>query len=287
MRRRAASSDHRRMTATHAPGPSPHEVRRLRAQSRVWGQSTGRLLDRVGLAPGMRCLDAGCGSGETMRLLAQRVGPSGRVTGLDVDGDLGRAAIVGLQAAGHCQCDFVEGDLLADDPFPETRFDLVYARLLLLQIGDPVAAVRRLWSWVAPGGQLALQEYELSTIASDPQLPLVDELRLVLTRTLAATGCDLHLGRRLPGILAEAGVGQPAGTDVGGRLEPLAAAKPELEALYRSVLPAALELGITTEAESAAWLEEVGRPALADHHAFWPLLVGVHARKPNTEGEPR
>jgi ubiquinone/menaquinone biosynthesis C-methylase UbiE len=275
------------MTATHAPGRSPHEARRLRAQSRLWGQSTGRLLDRVGLAPGMRCLDAGCGSGETMRLLAQRVGPSGRVTGLDVDGVLGRGAIVALHAAGHCQCDFVEADLLVDDPFPELRFDLVYARLLLLQIGDPVAAVRRLWGWVTPGGHLALQEYELSTIASDPQVPFVDELRLVVTRTLAATGCDLHLGRRLPGILAAAGVGQPVGTDVGGRLEPLAAAKPELEALYRTVLPAALELGITTEAESAAWLEEVARPALADHHALWPLLVGVHVRKPTTEGESR
>ena len=256
------------MTATHAPGRSPHEARRLRAQSRLWGQSTGRLLDRVGLAPGMRCLDAGCGSGETMRLLAQRVGPSGRVTGLDVDGVLGRGAIVALQTAGHCQCDFVEADLLVTTRFRSCGSTWSTARLLLLQIGDPVAAVRRLWGWVAPGGHLALQEYELSTIASDPQVPFVDELRLVLTRTLAATGCDLHLGRRLPGILVAAGVGPPAGTDVGGRLEPLAAAQPGARGALPQRPPGRARARDHDRGQSAAWLEEVARPALADHHAL-------------------
>jgi ubiquinone/menaquinone biosynthesis C-methylase UbiE len=263
------------------------DYERLRRQARVWEQATGRLLDRVCLAPGMRCLDAGCGPGETMRLLAQRVGPSGRVTGLDVDGELGREAIAALHAAGHRQCDFVEGDVLEGDPFPESRFDLVYARLLLLQLDDPVAAVRRLWEWTAPGGHLVLQEYELSTIASEPRLAFVDQFRHVVVGTLTAAGRDVHLGRRLPALLVAAGVGAPGGTDVVGRLEPLAAAKPALEAVYRALLPSALAFELTTEAESAAWLDEAARPHEGSHHALWPLLVGLHVRKPLNEGDAR
>src|SRR5690242_18482700 len=69
----------------YALGRTPQEYERLRAQARIWEDATGRLLDRVGLAPQARCLDAGCGPGETMRLMAHRVGPAGEVTGIDVD----------------------------------------------------------------------------------------------------------------------------------------------------------------------------------------------------------
>ena len=53
-------------------GRSGQEYERLRAQARVWEAATGRLMDRIELGESARCLDAGCGPGETMRLLAQR-----------------------------------------------------------------------------------------------------------------------------------------------------------------------------------------------------------------------
>ena len=95
-------------------GRTPAEYERLRAQARVWEAATGRLLDQVELAPGSRCLDAGCGPGETMRLLAQRVGPSGRVLGVDVDAALGAQALAMLHAAGHLHCSFAPVDLERD-----------------------------------------------------------------------------------------------------------------------------------------------------------------------------
>ena len=92
-------------------GRTPAEYERLRAQARVWEAATGRLFDRVELAPGSRCLDAGCGPGETMRLMAQRVGPSGRVIGIDVDAALGAQALAMLHAAGHLHCSFEPVDV--------------------------------------------------------------------------------------------------------------------------------------------------------------------------------
>ena len=64
------------------------EYERLRRQSELLESITGSVLNRVGLSTGMSCLDLGCGPGEVMRLMAQRVGPTGRVVGIDVTGFL-------------------------------------------------------------------------------------------------------------------------------------------------------------------------------------------------------
>ena len=89
----------------YALGRTSREHERLRAQARVWEAATGRLLDQADLAPGTSCLDAGCGPGETMRVLAQRTGPAGRVFGIDTDDALGAAALAMLHGAGNRNCD--------------------------------------------------------------------------------------------------------------------------------------------------------------------------------------
>src|SRR5215510_3163017 len=58
---------------------------RLRLLAQVVWPTTERLLDRAGVAPGMRCLDVGCGIGAVTVELARRVGPSGHVLGIDFD----------------------------------------------------------------------------------------------------------------------------------------------------------------------------------------------------------
>ena len=72
-----STSQTERPQAAYALGHTPEEYDRLRMQARVWEIATGRLLDRVGLTRGTACLDAGCGPGETMRLMAGRTGPAG------------------------------------------------------------------------------------------------------------------------------------------------------------------------------------------------------------------
>jgi SAM-dependent methyltransferase len=118
---------------SYALGRTQEEYDRQRAQARVWESATGRLLDQAGLAPGASRLDAGCGPGETMRLMPQRVGPAGRVLGIDVDASLGAIAVAALHRAGHRHCHFHAHDLTADGPIPSAPFDLVYARLLLFR----------------------------------------------------------------------------------------------------------------------------------------------------------
>jgi ubiquinone/menaquinone biosynthesis C-methylase UbiE len=271
----------RRPEAAYALGHTREEYERLRMQARAWEVATGRLLDQVGLEPGASCLDAGCGPGETMRAMAGRVGPAGRVLGIDADPALGAMTLEMLHGAGHRQCAFQAQDLAAGEPLPGAPFDLVYARLLLFHLPQRVEVLARLWDAVAPGGHLLVQDYDLRGASTLPQLDWADELLRVLTGAFAAMGADVSAGARLPQLFAQAGVGTPDGTDVAGHIEPLATGRAIMEGTLRSVLPAALAHGVTTEAGAARVRASIDRDAarFPDSPVLWPLLIGAWKRK--------
>jgi ubiquinone/menaquinone biosynthesis C-methylase UbiE len=273
-----------RVADRYALARNRQEYERLRVQARVWESATGRLLDQVALAPGASCLDAGCGPGETMRLMAQRVGPSGRVTGVDVDLQLGMQALEMLHEAGHHQCSFAPVDLTAGGQIPGEPFDLVYSRLLLFHVPERVAVLRRLWDAVAPGGHLLLQDYDLRAVGTEPPLGSGDECLPVVAGAFSAAGCDVHVGARLPELFAQAGIGTPDGTDVAGRIEPLAHARHMLTGVYAGVLSTAITHGITTEERAAAWRSQIARDAerFPERSTLWPLLIGAWKHKPWT-----
>jgi ubiquinone/menaquinone biosynthesis C-methylase UbiE len=266
---------------TYALGRTPQEYERLRGQARAWEGATGRLLDQVGLAAGATCLDAGCGPGETMRLMAQRVGPHGHVAGIDVDAPLGAMALGMLHEAGHRQCTFAAHDLTAGGPVPGAPFDVVYARLLLFHVPQAAAVLARLWRAVAPGGHLVVQDYDLRSVSVLPGLDSMTEIGRVINEAFDAAGCDTSAGARLPQLFAQAGIGAPDGTDVAGRMEPLTVARAFLERTFRSVLPGALARGITTDADAAATVAELTADSdkYPDRSVLWPLLIGAWKRK--------
>ncbi|SHN42208.1 methyltransferase domain-containing protein [Cryptosporangium aurantiacum] len=258
-------------------GHTPQEYERLRAQARGWEAATDRLFDRIGVAEGARCLDAGCGPGETMLLLARRVGPTGRVVGLDIDPALGDLTRTMLSEAGHGQCTVQTHDLSADEPVPGGPYDLVYARLLLFHLPERVAVLRRLWEAVAPGGHLVVQEYDVGPVCVRPSLDSVEEITRVIIESFTAAGADPRIGAGLPDLLARAGIDAPDGTDVVGRLETLERSRIMVEQTYRSLLPVALAHGVTTEEAATDTLAALDRDVAAhpERPLLWPLLLGV------------
>jgi SAM-dependent methyltransferase len=262
-------------------GRTPEEHERLRVQARVWEAATSRLFDAIDLKPGARCLDAGCGPGETMRLMAERVGPKGLVVGLDMDGPLGAVAIEQLHANRHRQCRFHRYDLTADESLPGAPFDLVYARLLLFHIPERVAVLERLWDAVAPGGHLVIQEYDVRPLGVLPTLGSMDEAHRILLRAFEAAGADPCIGARLPQLFADAGIGEPHGTDVAGKLEPFGTGAAFIDRVLRSVMPAALAHGVVTENAAEATLAALALDAkrFPNRSMQWPLMVGAHKRK--------
>lgn len=146
------------------------------------------LLARVPVVAPRRVVDAGCGPGNSTRLLADRW-PDAAVTGVDSSApmlDRARAAVP--EAA------FVEADLL--DWAPESPVDVVLSNATLQWLDDHPSVLTHLLSWVAPGGVLAVQMPDN-----------YDQPSHVLMRRLA-TGDRWR--DRLAGALREAPVAPPA-----------------------------------------------------------------------------
>ena len=270
-----------RQVGTYALGYTPQEYERLRAQALIWEAATERVLDQAGVPAGASCLDAGCGPGETMRLLAERAGAQGRVLGVDADPAIGALAVTMLHDRGYGHCAFHAHDLTADAAVPGGPFDLVYARLVLFHLPQRVAVLARLWDAVAPGGRLIVQDYDLRGVSVLPGLPSVDEVGRVIIGAFSAAGADVHAGALLAQLFAQAGVGTPDGTDVTGRIEPFGTGRLMLESVFRSLLPVALAHGITTEIAAADAAAALRRDAtrFADRPMLWPLMIGAWKRK--------
>lgn len=257
-------------------GRTEAEYARLRAQARVWEPVTRTLLADAGLAPGMRCLDAGCGPGEAMRLMGRIVGADGHVTGLDSDAALGHHMLAELLRDEGPRFAFVAGDVMDPEPVPGGPFDLVLARLLLLHTPDPVGAVRRLAAQVAPGGRLVLMDYDMTRLAVRPENPTVERGFALLTEVFTRSGRAADAGLRLPGYLAAAGLPPPRGTRADAIYAPMAGLGPMLRGVLSSLGPAAAALGVATPAALAAVLDGIeAAEAAGDHYGLLPLMIGV------------
>jgi ubiquinone/menaquinone biosynthesis C-methylase UbiE len=265
---------------TYIMGGTSEEYARLKRQAQVWEPTTKSVLERAGIASGMRCLDAGSGPGEVMRLMAQYTGPTGMVVGIDTDANIGAEAIAALNSAGLRQCRFLNADLLRIERIDEAPFDLVFARLLLFHMKNPADALRRLYGWLKPGGRIVIQDYDTKAIDAEPAHEVFAEFKTVWSGVCQKAALDERVGLRLPQLFVEAGIGRPDGTDVAGVLLPMNTSCYMLTAVYRSVLPLAFKFGLTTKERSDWFCEQIGGPALADCYVRWPLLISAWKQKP-------
>jgi ubiquinone/menaquinone biosynthesis C-methylase UbiE len=263
-------------------GHSAEEYERLRRQGQTLAPVTTRLFHTIGLQPGWRCLDLGCGPGETMRLMGEFVGPSGEVTGLDRDARAGREAIERLAATGISRYRFIEADMESMSEIGGELFDLTFARLALMFTGDPVAVLRKMYSWTKLGGYVAVQDLHVSPINLYPKLEACSELLRVILETCERSGQDMEFAFKLPVYFVEAGIGPPDGTDINLPMTSLEPFMVHHQDLCHSLLPRAIELRVTTEARMRRIFRDLEHAAVGgqQYSALWPAMIGVWKRKP-------
>jgi SAM-dependent methyltransferase len=120
-------------------------------------------VDLVGLRPGWHVLDAGCGSGVFLPLLAERVSPDGRVAAVDLADDNVAAAQARVsEAALPCPVEVWQGSVTAL-PFPDAAFDAVWTANVLMYLDDDAlaAALAEFRRVVRPGGLVAAKEADM------------------------------------------------------------------------------------------------------------------------------
>ncbi len=113
---------------------------------------------------GERVLDVGCGAGESTLELAELVGKTGSVVGLDISGALLEEARARADAACHTHVQFVLGNA-ATERFTQ-RFDLLYSRFGVMYFEDTVATFKNLRAALRPGGRIGLVTWQ--QLAANP-----------------------------------------------------------------------------------------------------------------------
>ena len=117
-----------------------------------------RLVAELGPVPGQRALDLGTGRGAALWPLAQAVGPTGHVTGLDLAAQMIAATRNDVSARGLTMVDLVVADASAPG-LPRASFDLAAASLVLFFMPDPLAALTAWVALLAPGGRLGVSTF--------------------------------------------------------------------------------------------------------------------------------
>jgi ubiquinone/menaquinone biosynthesis C-methylase UbiE len=110
------------------------------------------LIDRAKLKTGERVIDVGCGSGATTIALAQKVGPSGHVFGIDVSGPM--LARARASAPKELPVDFVQADATVY-PFDPASLDLLASRFGVMFFADPALSFANIRKALRPSGRLA------------------------------------------------------------------------------------------------------------------------------------
>lgn len=262
-------------------GSSEAEAERLRIQAMILEAAPERMLRQAGVAPGMRVLDAGCGTGEGMRVVGRIVGPAGHVTGLEIDAAMGRRTETALLSEEGPRYDVVAGDVMSGDPVPGAPFDVVFARLLLCHMTDPAGAVRRLAALARPGGRLVLLDYDMSRMAIRPEHPAFDRGCEMLTECFRRTGKDADAGLRLAAYMAAAELPEPDGCDIAPCFGRAAEIGHRLDSVLASLSPAIRALGIADPAEVETVRAEIRAViATGGHLMLAPSLIGVWTTVP-------
>jgi ubiquinone/menaquinone biosynthesis C-methylase UbiE len=124
-------------------------------------------IDALAPQPRETIVDIGCGAGQTVQQLASRVGPLGRVIGVDIAPRV--LEVARSRTAALAQVQLIEADAAALD-LPDGTADGVYSRFGVMALSDPIAAFTNFRRMTRRGGRLAfvcwrsLEENELDLV---------------------------------------------------------------------------------------------------------------------------
>jgi ubiquinone/menaquinone biosynthesis C-methylase UbiE len=217
------------------------------------------LLDLLVLRPGQAALEVGCGTGDDARVLAERVGPTGRVVALDLSMfqlEEARRRAVGSPLA----IEFAQGDV-QELAYPDDTFDACRCERVLQHVPALEQAIRELVRVTKPGGRVVVIDTDWGgLVTSDP-------VTQAITAHVTATIRNPQVGRALGRLFRDAGLREiVVRPQLGGPLPD--EWTPEAIQMSQSFIPAALAGGALTPADAAAWSATFAQD-VRDGIAFW------------------
>jgi len=247
-----------------------------------------RGIERLAPAAGDRVVDLGCGFGETTLELAGRVGPTGRVVGVDAAPRFIEVAERETRAVPNVAFEVAD----VQQGVPGGPYDLAFSRMGMMFFASPVSALREVRARLVPGGRLcmvvwrskaanegmAVPENAVTALLGDPDKGdhvtcgpgpfsmasadvVSDQLMAAGFRSIAfeRSDADLRVGDSLDAAVELALTIGPAGERVRLAGDRAVARRRELEAAVRAALaPFARRDGVY--APSSTWLVTATSP---------------------------
>lgn len=266
--------------ALYPLGSSPGESDRLRRQAQDLAGDSAALLDRTSLRPGQHAMDLGCGPRGILELLAWRVAPGGRVTGVDADPVHVAMATEFAASRGLASVEVIHADA-RHTGLPSASLDLVHARTLLINVPNAAEVVAEMTRLARPGGWVAAMEPDIEATVCYPPLAAFDRISELNAVALARHGADPYVGRRVPELFRQAGLAD-VGLEARPQLYPPGVSRRTNRLdLVRAMWPQITAMGLATQAELEK-LDAAARAHLEDPHTVMMsgLLFCVWGRKP-------
>ena len=189
-------------------GRSDHETARLQRQAQLYGPLTRRLFVEAGIGSGMRVLDVGSGAGDVAMLVAELVGPTGQVVGVDTNADILDLARSRVQATGWTNITFSAGDIRTASL--DGMLDAVVGRFVLAFVGNRIELLQSCARRLRPGGVVVFQEHDVVTgYRAVPTSPLVEQWRRWILQVAEAVGIDTGFATQLYGDFCAVGLSAP------------------------------------------------------------------------------
>ena len=224
------------------------------------------MLDACPVGEGDQVLDVGCGLGHEARRLVERVGPHGRVTGIDANAAMiaeARQRVAGLTLP----IAFEVGDAHRID-FPDNTFDLCRTERVLRYLDRPETVVGRWRAWRVP----ADPSWPLTSTRTRPwSMRQTPALARRIAEVLDAAVPSPWIGRQLVGLFRRAGLRNV-------RVVPYvicfsgASGFAVYEQLNRGTIDRAVQAGQITAEEVTAWWAPLTQAAEAE--TFFTAVLG-------------
>jgi SAM-dependent methyltransferase len=264
-------------------GSDEVEIARLQTQAQIIAEPTAVLFERGGIRPGMRVLDLGSGPGDVSFLVAEMVGPSGSVVGVEHDPGQIVVAEQRLNGLGLRNIEFREGDartFVADEPF-----DAVVCRLLLMHLPDAADVLGHHQKNLGPGGVFVAVDYDIGAMRALPEVELFWRVREWVRAGFAHAHVDPSVGMRLPVLFHQAGYADIGSLGLQSYWPPESRQGADYAVgVVRALKEAIVASGATTE-------DEMGLESLAQrlHDALraanavytFPTVIGGWGRRPD------
>lgn len=250
---------------------------RVRALPAV-GAAKRDSFELLELAAGRRVLDVGCGSGDDLAEVADRVGAAGHAAGVDSSEVLVAEAQERV-ARSRPWVDVVRADAAAL-PFAGTAFDACRADRTIQHVPDPDAALAELFRVTAPGGVVVVSEMrnvlDRGTGGGDPIAADV------VARLWPEDSAQAWIGLMLPLLVARAGFQE---VEIHRRAERLTSFEDAAMLLrLRELAEVAVGAGSLDRQAADDWLEGLERDFDAGATAVASEFLHVRGRRPGDAG---